>query len=152
MIAAPAGEFRSPSIAPPLLAATDVCAGYGRRQVLYDVSVALGAGEIVAVLGHNGAGKTTLLKTIVGFVPLRRGRVAFAGRDRSGDAYTARVRDGISYTPAEAPVFRDLTVRDNLELGGFTVADRAERAARMERVFDLFPILRERHGQFAGTM
>ncbi len=152
MIAAPAGESHSPSTVPPLLAATDLCAGYGRRQVLYDVSVAAGPGEIVAVLGHNGAGKTTLLKAIVGFVPLHRGRIVFAGRDRSGDAYTARVRDGISYTPAEAPVFRDLSVYDNLELGGFTVADRAERGQRMERVFSLFPILRERHAQFAGTM
>lgn len=140
------------SVAAPVLEATGVATGYNRRQVLYDVAVAVGAGEVVAVLGHNGAGKTTLLKAIVGFLPLWSGSIRFDGSDRTGDSYTRRVRDGISFTPAEAPVFRDLTVLDNLELGGFTVADRGERAARIERVYGLFPILRERQAQLAGTM
>jgi branched-chain amino acid transport system ATP-binding protein len=136
----------------PLLEVTGISAGYNRRQVLYDVSVNVGPGEVVTVLGHNGAGKTTLLKAIVGFVPVSAGTVRFAGADRSGEAYTDRVRDGISFTPAEAPVFRDLPVRDNLELGGFTVASRSERAERIERVLTLFPILQERESQLAGTM
>jgi branched-chain amino acid transport system ATP-binding protein len=136
----------------PLLQATGLNAGYNRRQVLYDVSVEVAPGEIVTVLGHNGAGKTTLLKAIVGFVPVSSGVVHFAGSDRSREDYTERVRAGLAYAPAEAPVFRDLPVRDNLELGGFTVPDRAARAERIERVLTLFPILRERATQLAGTM
>jgi branched-chain amino acid transport system ATP-binding protein len=120
--------------------------------VLYDVSLTVGAGEIVAVLGHNGAGKTTLLKTIVGFIPLFGGRVWFNGRDCTRQSYTTRVRTGMSYTSAEAPVFRDLAVRDNLELGGFTVAGGQERAALMRQVFALFPMLEERQAQLAGTL
>ncbi len=143
---------RTATGAVPLLQANGISAGYNRRQVLYDVSVTVAPGEIVTVLGHNGAGKTTLLKTIVGFVPVTAGVVRFAGEDRSGEDYTARVRDGISFTPAEAPVFRDLPVRDNLELGGFIVPDRAERAERIERVMTIFPILRERAAQLAGMM
>lgn len=138
--------------ATPILQALGITAGYQRRQVLYDVSVEVGPGEVVAVLGHNGAGKTTLLKTIVNFVPATGGRVLFAGQDVSGVGYPGRVRAGISYTSAEAPVFRDLAVRDNLELGGFTVASAAERSGRMQRVFALFPILQERQGQLAGTL
>jgi branched-chain amino acid transport system ATP-binding protein len=136
----------------PLMQALEIKAGYLRRQVLYDVSVAVNPGEIVAVLGHNGAGKTTLLKTIIGFIPIFGGRVFFAGRDITGLGYAGRVRAGMSYTSAEAPVFRDLTVRDNLELGGFTVPDAQERARRMRQVFALFPILEERQGQLGGTL
>lgn len=136
----------------PLLDAAGLVTGYQRRQVLYDVGVAVGAGEVVAVLGHNGAGKTTLLKAIVGFLPLWSGTVRFDGAERGREPYTRRVRDGISFAPAEAPVFRDLPVLDNLELGGFTVPDRDERSSRIERVYGLFPILRERQRQLAGTL
>lgn len=136
----------------PILEASELRSGYQRRQVLYDVSLTVGTGEIVAVLGHNGAGKTTLLKTIIGFIPLSGGRVWFNGRDRTAESYTARVRAGMSYTSAEAPVFRDLPVRDNLELGGFTVRDGPERTRRMGQVFALFPILEERQNQLAGTL
>ena len=142
----------TPRAAAPALEALDLKAGYHRRQVLYDVSLTVGAGEIVAVLGHNGAGKTTLLKTIIGFIPLLGGRIWLNGEDRSAENYTAKVRAGMSYTSAEAPVFRDLTVRDNLELGGFTVADAQERGRRMGKVFALFPILEERHEQLGGTL
>lgn len=136
----------------PLLQALEIKAGYQRRQVLYDVSVEVDPGEIVAVLGHNGAGKTTLLKSIIGFIPIFGGRIFFCGRDITGLGYTGRVRAGMSYTSAEAPVFRDLPVRDNLELGGFTVPDSQERARRMTQVFALFPILEERQSQLAGTL
>lgn len=136
----------------PLLDVSEITAGYNRRQVLYGVSVSVGRGEVVTVLGHNGAGKTTLLKTIVGFVPLSSGEIRFADRDRANESYTRRVRDGISFTPAEAPVFRDLTVRDNLELGAFTVPSREERSRRIARVYQLFPILDERQTQLAGTL
>ena len=148
----PASPISRPRAASPLLQALDMRAGYQRRQVLYDVSVEVDPGEVVAVLGHNGAGKTTLLKSIVDFVHATGGRVVFAGRDLTPVGYTGRVRAGISYTSAEAPVFRDLTVRDNLELGGFTVPGASERASRMEQVFALFPILKERETQLGGTL
>jgi branched-chain amino acid transport system ATP-binding protein len=138
--------------ASPLLQALDMRAGYQRRQVLYDVSVEVDPGEVVALLGHNGAGKATLLKSIVDFVHASGGRVVFGGRDLTPVGYTGRVRAGISYTSAEAPIFRDLTVHDNLELGGFTVPSAAERANRMEQVFALFPILQERETQLGGTL
>lgn len=138
--------------ATPLLQAIDVSAAYFRKQVLFDVSIDVGPGEIVAVLGHNGAGKTTLLKTLSGFVPLVGGQVRFSGQDRTNEAYWRKVRDGVTFTPAEAPVFRPLSVHDNLELGGFTVADAKLRASRMQAVYDLFPILGEREKQLAGTL
>jgi branched-chain amino acid transport system ATP-binding protein len=146
-----AANQTQPAIA-PVLEVSQLAAGYQRRQVLYDVSLSVGAGEIVALLGHNGAGKTTLLKTIVGFIPLSGGRIWFHGQDCTAENYTARVRAGMSYTSAEAPVFRDLTVRDNLELGGFTVGDAAARSRHMRQVFALFPILEERQGQLGGTL
>lgn len=142
----------SPRADAPLLQALDIKAGYQRRQVLYDVSIEVDPGEVVAVLGHNGAGKTTLLKTVIGFIPIVGGRVIFAGRDVTRLGYTGRVRAGMSYTSAEAPVFRDLPVRDNLELGGFTVPDGQERTRRMAQVFSLFSILEERQRQLAGTL
>ena len=136
----------------PLLQALDLKAGYQRRQVLYDVSLNVGQGEVVAVLGHNGAGKTTLLKAIIGFIPTFGGRIWFDGVDRTFLSSSARVRAGMTYTSAEAPVFRDLPVRDNLELGGFTVADGQERARRIAQIFAIFPILEERQSQLAGTL
>jgi len=136
----------------PLLHALELKAGYQRRQVLYDVSLTVGPGEVVAVLGHNGAGKTTLLKAIIGFIPIFGGRIFFDGADHSFQSYTTRVRAGMSYTSAEAPVFRDLPVRDNLELGGFTVPDAQERSRRIAHIFAIFPILEERQSQLAGTL
>jgi branched-chain amino acid transport system ATP-binding protein len=136
----------------PLLQVTGLSTGYARKQVLYDISVDVHPGEIVAVLGHNGAGKTTLLKAIFGYLPPTSGTVHFSGKDRTREAYWAKVKDGITYSAAEAPVFRDLSISDNLELGGFTVGDPEVRAARMERVYQLFPILGERRRQLAGTL
>ncbi len=92
------------------------------------------------------------MKAIIGFIPLFGGKIWLNGKDRTSENYTAKVRAGMSYTSAEAPIFRDLIVRDNLELGGFTVADAQERARRMRQVFALFPILEERQGQFGGTL
>jgi branched-chain amino acid transport system ATP-binding protein len=133
-----------------ILAAHHLSAGYGNRRVLFDVSIRVGRGEIVAVLGHNGAGKTTLLKALFGLIPLVGGRVEFDGIETTGRSYIANVRAGMTFTPAEAAVFRDLTVRDNLELGAFTVSGGA--AARLERVLTMFPVLAERHDQLAGTL
>lgn len=135
-----------------VLSTLSLAASYLKRQVLFDVSLEVRPGEIVAVLGHNGAGKTTLLRTIFGLLPLQRGEVEFDGASVGRSSYLARVTSGMTFTPAEAPVFRELTVRDNLDLGAFTVPDTAVKAERMERVLALFPILRERQTQAAGTL
>ena len=140
------------SVAAPVLEGTHLSAGYGRKQVLFDVSLHVQPGEIVAVLGHNGAGKSTLLKALFGFLPVTGGQIRFAGEDRTRQSYWRRVQSGMTFTPAETPVFRALSVHDNLELGGFTVADAAVRTERARRVCELFPILGERHRQLAGTL
>jgi branched-chain amino acid transport system ATP-binding protein len=136
----------------PLLAVAGIRAGYGRREVLHDVSLHVGRGEIVTVLGHNGAGKTTMLRAIFGMTPLRGGRIAFDGADSSHASNVDNVRRGMTFTPAEAPIFRDLTVGENLDLGAFTVTDAGVRRQRRERVLELFPILEERRAQLAGTL
>jgi len=144
-------ETRPPA-AEPLLAASNLSAGYARKPVLHDISLHVQTGEIVAVLGHNGAGKSTLLKALFGFLPLTGGRVEFAGVDQTRRSYWHRAQSGMTFTPAEAPVFRALSVHDNLELGGFTVADAGVRAERARRICELFPILGERRRQLAGTL
>ena len=128
-------------------------AGYGKRQVLFDVSVEVRPREIVAVFGHNGAGKTTLLKVLFGMVRSRQGRVVFAGTDVTRQGTVDSVKSGMSLTLAERPVFRELTVRENLELGGFALRrNEAERRGRATSILEMFPILAERSGQRAGTL
>jgi branched-chain amino acid transport system ATP-binding protein len=144
--------LRSAPLTATVLTVDGLSAGYVNRPVLFDLSLTASPGEIVAVLGHNGAGKTTLLRTIFGLVPTATGRIEFDGVDIRGRSYWQNVRAGMSFTPAETSVFRDLSVRENLELGAFTVADAAAVVARRERVFELFPILQERTDQLAGTL
>ena len=127
-------------------------AGYGRREVLSDVSLSVGVGEIVCVLGHNGAGKSTLLKTIFGMVKPTSGSIMMEGRDVAGHSPAANVRQGISFTPAEAAVFPELSVEQNLQMGAFSVPDPKTRQARTDEVYELFPILRRRRAQAAGTL
>ena len=135
------------------LAVDGLSVSYGRREALHEVSLQVEPGEILSVLGHNGAGKTTLLKGIFGMVP-STGTVAFDGETRSRPSTVESVRRGISFTPAEAPIFRDLTVRENLVLGAFSVGDADRRDGLLERVHELFPLLAERSdaiaGQFSG--
>jgi ABC-type branched-subunit amino acid transport system ATPase component len=126
-------------------------AGYGKRDVLMGVDLRIKPGQIVTVVGHNGAGKTTLLKSVIGLVPRRTGVVKFFGDDIMGQPPYANVRSGISLTQAETPVFRPLSVRENLRLAArATGAEREDE--RLASVFDLFPRLRERIGQRAGTL
>lgn len=127
-------------------------AGYGRRAVVHEVSLHVDRGEVVSLLGHNGAGKTTILKTILGIMKPTAGEVLFCSEHCSARSHSENVQAGMSFTPAEAAVFADLTVLDNLELGGFTVADATARKIRMEKIFDTFPILRDRVKQSAGTL
>jgi branched-chain amino acid transport system ATP-binding protein len=133
-----------------LLIATGITAGYGKQQVLSDVSIRIAPGEVVGVLGHNGAGKTTLLKALIRMVPLTAGSVEFLGRPVTKLSSVQMVRAGMSITPATTPIFRDLTVFQNLELGASGIKDRAEVRRRMEEVAAIFPILGERLASVAG--
>lgn len=126
-------------------------AGYGKRPVVFDVSLAVREREAVTILGHNGAGKTTTLKSIFGLVTPTQGRVHFEGEEVTGLASTIRAQRGMCFVPAERFVFADLSVADNLRLGAVTATDD-EIAERRLRVEGLFPIIREREAQLAGTM
>jgi branched-chain amino acid transport system ATP-binding protein len=136
-----------------LLAVRDLCAGYGRKQVVFDVCFHVDAGEVVAILGHNGAGKTTTLKAVFGSLPPTSGSVAYLGEDLPEHPSTARnVHRGMSLIPSERYVFQDLTVLDNLRLGALTVSDAGARQERLELVHSLFPVLKERAGMRADTL
>jgi len=128
----------------------DVC--YGAVQALRGVSLAVGAGEVVTLIGANGAGKTTLLRTISGLLPPRRGKITFAGQDITRLAAHRIVASGISQVPEGRIIFANLSVRDNLELGAYLRRDRAQMRADLERVFALFPRLKERERQRGGTL
>jgi len=136
----------------PLLSIDGLNTGYGRKQVVFDVSIHVGEGEIVGVLGHNGSGKSTTIRTILGVLPAFGGKVVFRGEDVTKRGSRHNVKSGMALIPSERFVFQDLTVIDNLLLGGANDPDPARRAKRMELVLELFPILQERSSQLAGTM
>ncbi|MFC3231366.1 ABC transporter ATP-binding protein [Marinibaculum pumilum] len=129
-----------------------LAAGYGKKRVLHGLDMDLNQGEILLVLGHNGAGKTTLLQTMFGLLRPMAGSIAFEGREIGGRTPAANVRDGIAFVPQGHGIFRSLTVRTNLELGAFAERDAARMPERLEAVFELFPILKERAQQIGGTM
>jgi branched-chain amino acid transport system ATP-binding protein len=133
----------------PLLRLTEVEAGYRDLVAVRDVSLEVRAGEAVALIGANGAGKTTTLRAISGLLPLRRGRIDLDGERIDGRAPSQVVARGIAHVPEGRHLFPTMSVRENLELGA---RDRAGRAAGLEGVFTLFPHLRERQRQLAGTL
>jgi ABC-type branched-subunit amino acid transport system ATPase component len=136
----------------PLLMAQGLTAGYGKLDILHDVSLEVNVGEIVSIIGPNGAGKSTAFKTIVGFLRPRQGTVVFNGEDITGVRPDLVLRRGLAYVPQGRIVFPQMTVLENLEMGAYIEHDGARVAAALERVYALFPILRERRGQRAGTM
>jgi len=133
-----------------LLELEGVDARYGPIHALHGVSLSVAEGEIAAVLGANGAGKTTTLRAISGTVR-RNGGISFAGRPLRGGP-DAVARRGIAHVPEGRQLFPTMTVRENLELGARTRAARGARGETLARVFDLFPRLRERAAQLAGTL
>jgi branched-chain amino acid transport system ATP-binding protein len=124
---------------------------YGGIQALTGVDLHVDQGEIVAVIGANGAGKSTLLRTIAGVKSYERGRVTFLGESLPRQSHQV-VRKGVTLVPEGRRIFAALTVRENLLLGGYSQTDKKRVEASMERVFDLFPVLRERHLQVGGTL
>jgi branched-chain amino acid transport system ATP-binding protein len=140
-------------VTPLRLRAAVTSSRYGPVEVLQDLTVEVGEGEIVAVLGANGAGKTTLLRTISGVLVRSTAEIALDGEDITRLSAAARVRAGIVHVPEGRRVFPDLTVQENLEVPAFARrADAADRQASFDRVFDLFPLLAERRGQRASGL
>jgi branched-chain amino acid transport system ATP-binding protein len=135
-----------------LLAAESLTAGYGRMDILHDVSLTVDVNEIVSIIGPNGAGKSTAFKTIVGFLRPRAGRVLFNGEEITGLRPDLVLRRGLAYVPQGRIVFPQMTVLENLEMGAYIERAPARVAAALERVYALFPILAERRKQNAGTM
>jgi branched-chain amino acid transport system ATP-binding protein len=125
---------------------------YGSVQALRDVSLRVEEGEIVTLIGSNGAGKSTTLRTISGLLEPRAGKVFFRGKDVTGMRADRIVGLGISQVPEGRRIFSQLTVRENLEMGGYRIRDRARAAARLRQVFGLFPRLEERLSQPGGTL
>jgi branched-chain amino acid transport system ATP-binding protein len=125
---------------------------YEGLHALSDVSLEVGEGDFVTIVGPNGAGKTTLLKAISGTVAADGGRIAYRGRDVAGLRPSERAALGIAHVPEGRRVFSSLTVMENLELGSYRRAARPARAAALDTVLTLFPILRQRRAQLAGSL
>jgi len=141
----------APDDGAPILEVENLSAGYGPLTAVFDADLRLRRGEVVALMGHNGAGKTTTVKSIVGLVKARSGTIRYAGKDVTAQGPRRNVSSGMSFTPAEAFVFADLSVHDNLRLGALSNTSAERREQRMEQVLELFPILGERAKQRAGT-
>ena len=134
----------------PLLALRAVEAYYGDSHILFDLSLDVGEGEVVCLLGRNGAGKTTTLKSITGLLPPRGGHIALRGQELTGLPPFRIARLGVGYVPEERRIFGNLTVRENLEVARKTWGDGATWTA--ERVFELFPHLRDLRDRQAGRL
>jgi branched-chain amino acid transport system ATP-binding protein len=128
----------------------ELTGGYGATDILHEVNLALHSDEIVSIIGPNGAGKSTLLKAIAGLVTIRLGHIFFEGTEVTGMRPDRIVRRGLCYVPQEANVFPRLTVRENLEMGAFMLS--GDPAPQIERMGELFPPLREKWKQTAGTL
>ncbi len=135
-----------------MLQITSLDAGYDGFQALFDVSLEVMAGEAVAVIGPNGAGKTTLMRVISGLIRPTRGTISMEGADLLATPAYRIVALGIAHVPENRRLFPRMTVEDNLRMGAFIAAARPKFAARLDFVYDLFPRLRERRRQFAGTL
>jgi branched-chain amino acid transport system ATP-binding protein len=133
---------------PTILDVRNICAGYGRSQVLFDVTLCARRSGGVAILGRNGAGKSTLLKTLIGEIRPISGAIRFDGTDSTGEPTERRVRRGMAYVPQEHAVFGRLSVRENLALGALTQNDRSG----IDMVLEFFPKLGQRLSQQAGTL
>jgi len=135
-----------------MLEAANLNVGYGDAPALWDVSLAVGKGEIVSVLGPNGAGKTTLVNAIARLLPIRRGALRFEGADVTAASAQGMCNRGVALIPEGRRLFTKMSVEENLELGSYRRAARGLKASARERVYAMFPILAERRQQLAGTL
>ena len=135
-----------------MLQVNDVHAGYGNLKILRGVDMIISAGGIVTLLGGNGTGKSTLLKAISGLIPLMKGQITFDGVDISKLKPHERVRLGIVQVTQAKEAYPAMSVEENLVLGAYTRKDREAIKVDLERVYDFFPVLRERRKQMSGTL
>jgi len=136
----------------PHLVLDDVFAGYGKMTILNGTTAQVRRGAITTVIGPNGAGKSTMFKTVFGLLPVRSGTVTFDGRNITNFTPRQMLNVGVAYIPQGRNIFPELSVRHNLELGGIMLADQATLPARLERIMDRFPILREKADAQASTL
>ena len=136
----------------PVLEMDEVVSGYGASEVLHGISLTVNEGETVCLLGSNAAGKSTTLRTILGMVPTRQGSVTLRGERIDGLATPAIVAKGITMVPENRRLFAKMTVRENLEIGAQLRDDRPAIESDIDRVFTMFPRLKERVAQKAGTL
>jgi len=135
----------------PLLKVDKITGGYGDSEILRQLSMSVGADEVVSIIGPNGAGKSTLMKTVFGLLHPREGSITFDGHDISHMAAHQIVKLGMCYVPQVANVFTTLTVEENLEMGAFAM-EGGDMAECKQRVYDMFPKLKQRRRQLAGKM
>jgi len=135
-----------------LLSVSNLTASYGAKTVLHDVSISVGAGEIVGLFGHNGAGKTTLIRSVLGLVPGVKADIQYDGKSMATVGTRDRVHSGMALIPSERFVFPDLSIQDNLLLGASIASKETDRNERFELVHTLFPLLKDRAQQPAGTL
>ena len=138
--------------APPLLALEGLKVAYGGIQAVKGIDLVVGKGELVCLIGANGAGKTTTLKGVTGLQPVTGGTVRYDGEDVTGAPAFQLVRRGLAMVPEGRGVFGALTIEENLAMGAYTRSDRDGIRTDVERVFALFPRLKERRRQTAGTL
>jgi branched-chain amino acid transport system ATP-binding protein len=136
----------------PKLSVSDLQAGYGDVQVLWDISIAVNAGELVSIVGSNGAGKTTLMRCLSGLVRPTTGTILVDGKPMVQATPADFVRAGVAHVPEGRRLFSAMSVRDNLLMGAYLRHDKAGIAEDLDRVYAMFPILAERHRQDAGTL
>ena len=130
----------------------NLSSGYGEVQILWDVSLELEKGKLTSLVGSNGVGKTTLLRTVMGLVKPWQGSITFDGRDVTRVSPHAKAAQGLVMVPEGRQLFTDMSVYENLEMGAFTPRARAHFQRNLERVYDMFPRLKERRDQKAGTL
>ena len=136
----------------PILQIEGLSSGYGNNKVLDEVSLYVHEGEVVTIIGPNGAGKSTVFKSIVGFCRIMGGKIRFRGEEITRIRADKALQKGLAYVPQGRIVFPHMTVLENLEMGAFLERNAARLSAGLEKVFALFPLLKERHHQKAGTM
>ena len=130
----------------------NISSGYGEVQILWDLSLELEQGKLTALVGSNGVGKTTLLRTVMGLLKPWDGQVTFDGRDVTHVSPHAKAAQGVVLVPEGRQLFTDMSVHENLEMGAFPARAKAHFQDNLERVYDMFPRLKERAGQKAGTL
>ncbi len=136
----------------PLLDVTNLSLGYGKIAAVKEISLSVLPGQVVCLIGANGAGKTTTLRGLSGLLSPRGGSIRFDGQDIGGQKPYRIARAGLIHVPEGRQVFAEMTIADNLKMGGYLISDNAVMKQRLEHVLDLFPRLRQRLAQLAGSL